>query len=531
MKRRKIKQGVLLLAITFLLFGTLPCQAMTAEQPQEVSSMRELLTWYHELTGTGLQECGVTAPAVCSGEVVLEPTSCRVDIIFINGLHIPSGSKLTVDNPNLVLMGPPPVIVVEKGGVLQIRRLNALSGEAMPTGAIVVEKGGTLLLENGVTLPDGVVQNQNPPPNILPPIVEPETETPTGETETSAVPETAPNPQPDASDKLENDVDEKPPAEKPSLQGSVLKVTEKGVLSARLTVPFVDPLITESVTIERSRDSLTWNAEYVFRWNKDDQEFQSENGQFGILGSKNRSDRSKTDFQYLAKLSGAPFYLRVTVTGADGTKTVSNPIQLTEPPVGQYQGSDDYEDNEGNRGGGGQGTSDREAQKEAASSGGGSLPATSKEKTEAFTGTALPAESNLPLSPQAGADAFAPPATEPPLPSTPNTVTESPLPSAPHTETESTLQDSSQAGTNASPSQATEDKPLASVEEQAQAVDEEAVSVAGEGVFAVGQSDQEEKNVTLDSTARGGLAAAATLVLCGIIWAATRIKSFKRKKS
>lgn len=528
MKRRKIKQGILLLAITLLLFGTVPCQAMTAGQPQEIFSMRELLAWYHGLTGTALQECGVTVPAVCEGEAVLEATSCRVDITFINGLLIPSDTKLTVDNPNLVLMGPPPVIVVEKGGVLHIQRLNALSCEAMPPGGIVVEKGGMLLLENGVTLPDGVVQNHNPPSNILPPVIDPEPETPTPKPEPPSEPEPMPDPEPEPPDAIP---EEPPPVEKLPLQGAVLKVTEKGVLSARLTVPFVDPLTIESVTIERSRDSLTWSTEYVFRWNENGQEFQVENRQFGILGSKNRSDRSKTDFTYLAMLSGDSFFLRVTVTGVDGTKAVSDPIQMTEPLAGQYQGNDDYEDNEGNRGGGGQGTSDRETQKEAASSGGGSLPATSEGQPGTFTGTPLPAESNLPILPQAGADASAPPATEPPLPSAPNTVTESPLPSAPHTGTESTLQASLQAGTDASPSQAAEEKPLASVEEQAQAVDKEAVSTVGEGVLAAGQSDHEEEKVTPDSTARGGLAAAATLVLCGMIWAVTRNKSFKRKKS
>lgn len=505
MKQHLLKQGVFLFAIVLLLSGAVPCQAMIMKPPKEVSSMGELLTWYHGLTGTTFQECVVTAPAICTGEVVLAPTSCRVDIVFLKGLHVPSGMKLTVDNPNLVLMGPPPAIVVEPGGTLQISRMNPLTDAAMPQGGIMVKKGGTLLVETGITLPDGLVENQNPPPNILPPIVNPkppESELPADEPEPPAGPEPpAPKPpEPIEPEKPGDGTGATYPAEKLSLYGEVLKVTEKDVLFALLTVPFVDPLLTESVTIERSRDAQTWHTEYLFRWNENGQDYQAENEQLGILCSHNRIDRSKTDFSYLSMLSGAPFYLRITLTGVDGTIAVSNPIYLTELPVGQYLGNEDYENNEGNRGGGGQGTSDREPLKEAAASGGnGSLPATAEEEPSSFKRASL----------SAGSD----------------------FPSGPHKETEAVFPSPSQVGADVSLLQAVAGKPLTSVEEQVQTMDEGAVSHDREDVSTAGQADQQEEKAAPDSADRSGLATSVTLALCGMIWAVTQIKSFKRKKS
>lgn len=390
MKRRLMYLIQCLLFVSLLLFAGIPCQAMTISKPKKINSMEELLTWYSGLSGTTLQECGVMQPIACKGEIYLEETACRADITLLGGLSVPSGARLTIDNPNLVMMGPPPVITVEPGGVLCIGRLHPLVLQAMPQGGIVVQAGGALLMENEFTFADGVVIDQNPPPNtILPPVATPspspdetplpspspgETPSPSplpGETPLPSPPGATPSPLPPA-------VKPSPTPEMPTveetltLRGEVLKVTVNRKLFAILTIPRVDPVLTQTITIERSTDLQTWDTKYNFHWNEDGLDFRSEQtGEFGSICGRNRSDGSKTDFQYLGRLSGKPFYLRVILTGTDGQQTVSDAIRLTEPPVGQYSGSEDYEFYDGNRGGGGQGVTEREVQRqpEASSSG------------------------------------------------------------------------------------------------------------------------------------------------------------------
>lgn len=351
-----------LTACAVFLFGALPCYAMPSLTPPHlVASMDELLAWYGGLSGNALQECIVTNPIKSTGEITLGSTPCRVNITFVGGLHIPASARLIVDNPSLVLMGSPPAITVEPDGILHIRRWNALVAQALPPGGIVVQAGGALLTEAGITIPGGVVIDDNPPPNTLPPPI-PET------------PDQTPNPE------LPNET--APTEETLSITGEVLKVSAQSVLLAMVTLPRVDPTHIKTIIIERSADTQEWKTEYIFRWDEDALSFTSnETSEFGKMMSKTRNDGIKTDFKYLARLSGSPFYLRVSTTKADGSKVVSDAIQLTEPPVGQYPGSEDYEDSGGNRGGGGQGITDREEQKETATSRPGKIESSSPQST------------------------------------------------------------------------------------------------------------------------------------------------------
>ncbi|MEG1426502.1 MAG: hypothetical protein RSC76_02315, partial [Oscillospiraceae bacterium] len=179
----------------FALFA-LPCAAFVLPVSTPFSSIDELLSLYHSQDTTAhTREFFATAPLQCTGEVTLDETEGRVDILALGGLRVVSGGKLTLDNTQLVAMGPPPTITVEKGGTLIINALHQLTEQAMPAGGIVVETGGTLLLADGFFLPEGVVADHNfPEPTPVPkptPIPEP-------------TPEPAPEPVGDFSGKLVN---------------------------------------------------------------------------------------------------------------------------------------------------------------------------------------------------------------------------------------------------------------------------------------------------------------------------------------
>lgn len=459
MKRRWMNLIRCLLVVCLLLFGTIPCHAMVPINPQMISSMEELLAWYAGLSGTAPQECGVTQPVVCKGEIYLEETTCRADITLLGGLRVPSGAWLTLDNPNLVVMGPSSAITVEPGGVLCVKRLHPLVAQAMPQGGIVVQAGGMLLLQNESMFAHGVVVDHNAPPNtILPPDTTPPATTPSPETP--------------------------PVEEKLTLKGEVLKVSAQGSLLAILTLPRVDPALTKNIAVERSTDLEAWETKYNFRWNEEGKDFRSEDdGEFGSMCGRNRSDGSKTDFKYLARLSGEPFYLRVILTGTDGQQTVSNAIRLAEPSAGNHPGSEDYEFHDGNRGGGGQGVTDREDQKQPEVSG---------------SDNALTAEPQLPTKASPGKEKAEVSLAPTPAPQGYALTAQANAPVAQNTAAQHSAMGA-----------------------------EETVRPAQASLSGQPEQSSSEKPKSPNSSVRNTLVIAATLALCGAMW----IVTIKRKKS
>ena len=172
--RQILSAGALVLCLLAVL--ALPCSAMARPVLVWVSSMPELLARYHsEDAPDKMREYASRNPLVCTGDITLGSTAAWVDLVALQGIRIPNGAVLTLDNPNLVIEGPPPVITVEPGGTLRILCWNGVMADGtMPTdGMIRVEAGGTLLVAAGVTLPAGMVVEDALPDNSLPPNTSP----------------------------------------------------------------------------------------------------------------------------------------------------------------------------------------------------------------------------------------------------------------------------------------------------------------------------------------------------------------------
>lgn len=336
------------LALALALCGLLaaPAHALIQTQPTSVFSQEELLAWYHSAPEP-LREGVLPQGLTCEGTVTLGEEAGRVDLIAACTLRVPEGAALVIDNPELVLMGPPGCVVVEDGGMLSVTRWHGLTAQALPQGGIVIEQGGRLVLADGLVLPEGMVQDQNSVPKPEP---EPE-------------PEPKPEPEPEPEPKPEPE----PEPEPPTLTGEVRKLTDQGQLVITLSLPRISDGI-ETIYIQRSGDGMEWARAATFRW--DDLVNAWVAAENTLLVGKHSDDGASTFLSYMEPLGTAAFYLRVVLEQTDGTAMPSSAACIT-PPMNLPPNTNttlptdgDYDDNGGNRGGGGQGQSDRVEQQQ-----------------------------------------------------------------------------------------------------------------------------------------------------------------------
>ena len=263
----KHKIWALLAAVCMVTAATPPCAAMTAPAPSMAASWEEFLTLYRDEDGAGaLREYFAPEPLICRESTVLEETADRVDLVVFAGIRVSAGAVLTIDNPNLVPMGFPPVITVKAGGTLRILRWNALTLEAMIGTCIVVEAGGNLEVSPEITLPEGLVENRNPTPELEP---EPEPE-PVPEPEPTPTPEPVPEPIPTP----------EPKPERPGLECPQWQVKPDGTTALWLQT---EPCgLTEDedtqIHIYRSTDGENWSLRGTLTW-------QGQNGHEGYATS------------------------------------------------------------------------------------------------------------------------------------------------------------------------------------------------------------------------------------------------------
>lgn len=86
----------------------LPCHAMERPTFSEVSSFEELLKCYHkEDAAKSTRAYLAQKPLVCREETILGKTLGGLELIAAAGLRVTAGSTLILDNPNLLIMGPP----------------------------------------------------------------------------------------------------------------------------------------------------------------------------------------------------------------------------------------------------------------------------------------------------------------------------------------------------------------------------------------------------------------------------------------
>ena len=128
------------------------------------ASWADFLKRYQEGAGTGeFREYAARETLVFGESVVLVETVGRVDLVALAGLRVGAGAVLTIDNPNLVVVGPPPAITVKAGGTLKLVRFRELMLEALPPGGILIEAGGRIELGPGVLLPSSLLDDRNSP--------------------------------------------------------------------------------------------------------------------------------------------------------------------------------------------------------------------------------------------------------------------------------------------------------------------------------------------------------------------------------
>lgn len=351
--RKIIQTAQCLILLPALLFAlAVPCVAAQAPVSHLVSTMEELLARYPgaEDPATAHTYFGMQ-PLLCSSDMVLGPTKGEVKLMAMQGLWVRGTAVLTLDNPNLVVIGPPPFIIVEPGATLRILRWSPwmIGEEAYTHGVIRVEEGGILQVADGVELPGDMVEYVRTPPDSNAPLTpEPEPEPPP---EPNPEPEPEPNPPPEVQ-----------PEPITNLWGEVRKVMN-GKLTYTMTLPRLSMDEVGSITIARSTDGVDWAVRDTFVWDEERAYFTAGMDSDSAIqfGEKN------TYITYVEETDYRDFYLRLTLEGsrhAGVTNVVkvsvpagAGPGESVKPPA-----AGNYEDSGGNQGGGGQGESDRTGQ-------------------------------------------------------------------------------------------------------------------------------------------------------------------------
>lgn len=335
MKRRHgIKRYGAVLLVSLLLSTT--AGAFTRPPPPvDVAGIDAFRAWY----GNG-GSCTLTAELVVADTLHLNAEKGG----DINGqdyaIRVLSGGHLIVDTVNTTIFGvhadESPLIYVEAGGSLTMTQgqLFGIWGD-YTAKTIVLESGATLNwgedfhVEGGVWIGDA----RQSKPGTEPP-TEPE-------------PEPSPEPSPESSPITD-------------LWGEVRKV-QGGKVRFYMTLPRLEMKAVAAIRVERSADGEQWEERDVFLWNEDRGYLDagvdsSASIQFGV---------EHTYISYVETTDYQDFYLRLYVEGTP-YKGFSNAVKV-EIPANARPGEDvkppitgDYEDNEGNRGGGGQGESERE---------------------------------------------------------------------------------------------------------------------------------------------------------------------------
>ena len=340
----KRKIWALLAAMCMVAASAPPCAAMTAPAPSMVASWEEFLTRCRGEDETGaLREYYAPQPLICRESAVLDKTADRVDLVAFAGIRVSSGAVLTIDNPNLVPMGLPPVITVEAGGTLRILRWNALTLEAMPLGGIVVETGGKLEVPSQISLPDGLVQDHNPAPEPEP---EPAPE-PAPEPEPAPAPEPAPEPE--------------PPGPPPALECTQWQIRPSGITNLWLqTEPCgLTEETTTAIYLYRSTDGQDWQLQGTLVWQEDHDGFATAEEPYYPGWIKD----GKVKVAYFEPTGEDTLYFYIEAVGPDRT-VISRPYRFvppgTPPPAPANGGTDgetisggpgDGDGNSGNRGG------------------------------------------------------------------------------------------------------------------------------------------------------------------------------------
>ena len=310
-----------LLALCMVAATAIPCAAMAAPESYVVASWQEFLTCCREKDGAGvLREYVARGPLICRESVILKETADRVDLTALAGLRVSAGAVLTIDNPNLVIMGPPPVITVEAGGTLRLLRWNPLTPEAMPPGGIVVEIGGHLELSPDLYLPDGLIQDRNPIPEPEP-VPDPAPE-PVPDPIPDAVPEPLPEPEPEPEPAL--------PSPPPALECTQWQLRPDGVTALWLqTEPY--GLTEDSVTtlyLYRSTDGQNWSLRGTLTWNEETNCYASGAESHYIGWIKD----GKAKVQYFEPTDRDTLYLYIEVVSPDRT-VASQPYRFVPPEV------------------------------------------------------------------------------------------------------------------------------------------------------------------------------------------------------
>lgn len=312
---RKIAGLLLILAV---LVGTSPgTYAFIMPQVTQVATLDELLAWYDNGGGA----CLLTAEVEVDRPIVLNKEQMADIAVVVAPIRVAAGGRLTIDGAGTNLQGPGALVTVEAGGELHLLNGAAYSGLTenvffLAEGA-VYERGEDFFLSWDVPAPE-------PPEEVIPaPITD--------------------------------------------LWGEVRKVKD-GMLTYSMTLPRLEMEEVAAIHIERSADGERWEWCETFFWDEDRGYFSSQTGGFSAVNFGVKS----TYITYVEETDYLDFYLRVELEGTPYAG-VSNavkveipagarPDEVVKPPT-----TGDYEDIDGNRGGGGQGgreESDRVEQQE-----------------------------------------------------------------------------------------------------------------------------------------------------------------------
>ncbi|MDD3253624.1 MAG: hypothetical protein PHV18_13825 [Lachnospiraceae bacterium] len=336
----------------------IPAQASMIEPIVPVGDSSELLDWYKN-TLSGFEFCKLTKPLVIDTVVVLGPgTGEKIIGAITEPIIIRRGGVLTINNPGCSISGPGELVRVEAGGVLELKS-GGIYGARDTTGVTVLA-GGTLRQSSGFIMDCVVKQedkvDQNPPESSAAPgddITSPG-DGGIAPSESSAAPgdgSTAPSESSSASD--ESSAGEEEQAWE--LSGYMVSYSEKTrQATIRLSIPAFKVHPTE-ISIWKSTDGkdfsrVGWQStagdvwHYNF-WDEDTIHLNAAgNRQYVVC----RSEMEKN----------STIWLKAEVRGSE-KPGISNVIRLSNRAKDMLPDTEDDGSYDGNRGGGGQGTSDR----------------------------------------------------------------------------------------------------------------------------------------------------------------------------
>lgn len=345
--------GLAAIAIFVFLGNPLGISASINKVPAAVGNLQELQDWYQDNTARPAENCRLTEELVIDRPVTLGAASGRKNIGAIAyNIRIAAGGNLVIDNPLTSIMALGGTIVVEAGGRLELIRGAVYPGTQPPT--ILVRQGGALIY-SGDFLLDAVSiswegKEENPgeePDNSIKP--------PDNDGGEDVSPDTGNSG--DGPDSTENPPQSPTPGPVSDLSGRVVSISSIGITMIQLAFSAV-PEDVSAVYVHYSNDGMHYKKG---TWEKreDDGDFiPCENFQElpgGVAGGE-----GTTYLVYRTESRADRLWLKLEIEGSV-KQGMSNVIVLERKAGAQSNPEDTWEDGsmDGNRGGGGQGTSER----------------------------------------------------------------------------------------------------------------------------------------------------------------------------